>query len=334
MNICTDYHFLEGLLIAKYFIHIALIAVPILIIVLGSVDGAKAIAAGTVEKTKEIFFNTLKRIACVAIILMLPDVIYIAFNSLSNFSDISNMISICYQNADTTIVSDLKRARRLELKEANKKDVDEYVATYDSTKFYSKYTPSSSTSSSGTSSGSVSATGQGNFATYTLSDSQLSAIASLAQQEQGSAKGASAEASLMANRFELYGSSYGSGAEGLINYVRKSGWFANAGTHMDRNSASDEIKAAVKAVLVDGKRTLPGYIDEHDCLSDISSATNNGSSISVSNRGSYQPNVTKLNNVYGASYTFFSFPDANSDPFGYTSEENRQRIGDDFYSLQ
>lgn len=332
MNVCTDYHFLQGILIIKYIVTAALIIVPFIIIILGTIDGAKAIIAGNQESLKAIFMNVLRRISCVAIILLMPDVLYITFNNLSNFSEVSNMINICYQNADSTIVSDLKRARLKELKEQNTKDTTEYITSYDKTKFYSPYTESSNNSSGGI----ATATGQGNFATYNLSDSQLMSIASLAQQEQGTAKGAAAEASLMANRFELYGSSYGTGAEGLINYVQNSGWFAHAATYMSKNSATDEVVAAVKTVLVEGKRTLPGYVDEHDCFSDISSATNDGVSIDVSNRSSYEPNKTILKNVYDSdsTYTFFSFPDSNSDPFGYTSEENRQKIGDDFYTFQ
>ena len=187
---------------------------------------------------------------------------------------------------------------------------------------------SSSSSSNGTSS--VSATGSGNFVKYNLSDSQLRALTALALHEQGTAKGAAAEASLMANRFELHGSKYGSGADGLVNYVRSSGWFAHASSHMaDTGIVTSSALAAVKSVLVDGKRTLPGYVDEHDCFSDISSISTG----SVRDRSAYKPFVTIIKNRYTSTYTFYSFPDSNSDPFGYTSEENRKRIGDDCYSF-
>ena len=100
------------------------------------------------------------------------------------------------------------------------------------------------------------------------------------------------------------------------------------------SNLKDDVLQAVRAVLVDGKRTLPGYVDEHDCFSDISSATNNGSSISVSDRSSYKQNVTIMHNVYGSTYTFYTFPESNSDPFGYISEDNRAKIGDDCYSFE
>ena len=108
------------------------------------------------------------------------------------------------------------------------------------------------------------------FTTYNLTETELIKIASLCQQEQGTAKGAAAEASLMANRFEMYGSKYSS----VYDYARNSGWFAKAGTHMDKMNASNAVIEAVRNVLINGKRTLPKYIDEHDCFSDLKSCTN------------------------------------------------------------
>ena len=190
-------------------------------------------------------------------------------------------------------------------------------------------------------SGTSTCTAQREFIKYELTQDQLERIASLCQQEQGSAEGAAAEASLMANLFEIKGSSYGTGANGLYNYVRTSGWFASAAKHMDAKSANDEIIAAVKSVLVDGKRTLPGYIDEHDCIScsrggagDITSVTNNDVAISKNDKSSYKQHISQIKTVYDATYTFYSFPAENSDPFGYTSEERRKEIGDFHYDFK
>ena len=169
------------------------------------------------------------------------------------------------------------------------------------------------------------------FVKYSLTDDQLLQLASVAIKEQGTVKGAAAEASLMANLFEIKGSKYGTGADGLYNYVRNSGWFSNSKKAMDARKASSEVVAAVRSVLVDGKRTLPGYIDEHDWVNDIKSATTNGKAISITDRASYIKNNTILKNKYGATYTFYSFPDTKSDPFGYTSEKRRKEIGEFYY---
>lgn len=172
------------------------------------------------------------------------------------------------------------------------------------------------------------------FTKYNLTDEQLKQIASLAYHEQGNVRGAAAEASLMANLFELRGSKYGEGAEGLYNYVRNSGWFANSEQFMDIKDASEEIVNAVKSVLVDGKRTLPAYIDEHDMLGDITSAKTDGKVISVADKSLYVQYKTQLTNRYGSSYTFYSFPDTNSDPFGYTSEKIREEKGEFHYDFE
>lgn len=171
------------------------------------------------------------------------------------------------------------------------------------------------------------------FPKYDLTEEQLKGIASQAYHEQGTPKGAAAEASLMANRFELYGSSYGSGADGLYNYVRESGWFAHSKKNMDSYDAPEAVVEAVRDVLVNGKRTLPGYIDEHDLVNDLTSVTTDGKAINKSDRDAYEANKTIIKNKYGSTYTFYSFPDTNSDPFGYTSEDNRTEIGDFHYDF-
>ena len=171
------------------------------------------------------------------------------------------------------------------------------------------------------------------FPTYNLSEEQLKAIASQAYHEQGTPKGAAAEASLMANRFEIYGSSYGTGADGLYNYVRTSGWFDHAAANMDSYDAPQNVVDAVKDVLVNGKRTLPAYIDEHDCLSDLTSVTTDGKAVNKNNRDAYEKNKTIIKNKYGSTYTFYSFPDTDSDPFGYTSEDKRDELGDFHYDF-
>lgn len=184
--------------------------------------------------------------------------------------------------------------------------------------------------------------GKGEFNKFDLTESQLKAIATVCQAEQGSTKGAAAEASLMANHMDLNTANagdYPDTGEGLYEYVKNGGWFADASSYMDGGYAHgspvrEDVIEAVRAVLVNGMRILPGYIDEHDCFSDISAASNNGQSISVEARSQYVQHITKMRNVYGADYTFYSFPDSNSDPFGYTSQENREKIGDFYYEFE
>ena len=180
------------------------------------------------------------------------------------------------------------------------------------------------------------------FTKYNLTTAQLKGIARVCQREQGSVKGAAAEASLIANRYELYGSKYSS----IYTYVRNSGWWGSKSKNdktMSSGSLSSKIENAVRDVLVDGKRTLPKYVDEHDCIYcgsygyDITKIVTDGKKITshseLRKHSNYISNKTKIYNKYGATYTFYTFPTESSDPFGYTKESNRKKYGDFHYDI-
>lgn len=155
------------------------------------------------------------------------------------------------------------------------------------------------------------------FKKYSLTDSQLTQIARLCVQEQGNLDGIRAEASLMANLLETSNArraKYGTGGTGLYNFVRNGGWFYKAAHFMDEGHCTAAQKKAVKEVLVNGKRTLPQYVDEHDCLTDIKSISTGD----VYDRSDYKQNVTVIRNKMGSTYTFYCFPAPGCDPFGYT----------------
>ena len=173
---------------------------------------------------------------------------------------------------------------------------------------------------------------------YNLSDRELRGLCSVAKSEQGSIEGAKAEASLMANLYELLSTRSSYYGNGLYNYVRNGGWFSNSKSKMDNPNCPDAYLNAVRDVLVNGNRTLPFYINQHDCMScnrytncssgkkgDICSLENNGtnytSSSYIENRNNYIKDVTKVYTIYmgGDFWVFYKFPASNSDPFGYTN---------------
>ena len=80
----------------------------------------------------------------------------------------------------------------------------------------------------------------------------------------------------------------------------------------------------VEDVLVNGNSTLPPYVDEHDCFSDIRSISTGD----VRDRSAYIKDVTVIRNRYGATYTFHCFLHAHSDPFGYTSKPKEKVLPD------
>lgn len=149
------------------------------------------------------------------------------------------------------------------------------------------------------------------FRKYDLSENEIRGLANLAMQEQGSIDGACAELSLMANLFEKQ-SKYRT----LYDYVRKSGWFSRAAYWMDNGSAGETYRQYARLVLKNGLRTLPAAVNEHDCFSDINSISTG----SVRDRSAYVRDKTVIRNRYGSTYTFYCFPTAGSDPFGYTEK--------------
>ena len=194
------------------------------------------------------------------------------------------------------------------------------------------------------------------FSTYSLTEDQLLQIASLCAQEQGHSnpQGAAAEASLMANKFEIDGTSlmneYPNSGEALYRYVKEANWWADAEKYMNRKNASEEIVDAVRDVLVNGYRTLPKYVVSHDCPNcgskicdtgkkgDICYVTTNNiqytTAADVENRNNYIPYSTIIKNAYGSTNIFWGFPSSAKDPFSYKSEELRQKFGECYYDFE
>ena len=164
--------------------------------------------------------------------------------------------------------------------------------------------------------------------TYNLSDSDLQYIANVGYCEQGYIDGIKAEASLAVNHFELQ-SKYST----IVEYIKKSGWFACSTT--DEVASSSAVEA-VRDVIANGNRTLPVYIDEHDCADctdktcsngnrgDICKIVTNGityeSMSEIKNHSNYISGKTVIYNRYGSVYTFYTFPCESCDPFGYTAD--------------
>lgn len=155
--------------------------------------------------------------------------------------------------------------------------------------------------------------------TYNLSEDKIHAIANLCLQEQGSLEGAKAEASLAANLLETHRSYREKYGDDIYTFMRKSGWWSRAAYWMDNGTASTTYDKAIRTVLVDGKRTLPPFIDEHDAFADITEAMNDAQRFDKRDRTKYIPDHTFIRNRFGSEYIFWCFPTMNSDPFGYST---------------
>lgn len=172
---------------------------------------------------------------------------------------------------------------------------------------------------------------KGDFPKYNLTEEQLKYLAYICYRNKGTLESVAAEASLMANLFELKGNGYGSGAEGLYNYVKNSGWFS--GAKEGNTTDNQDVISVVKTVLVDGKRTLPKYIDEMDNIIDLKSITVNDlkflSKTNLNYPNNFVPYKTLVENQFGNSYYFYNL--LNNTIYGYTNEDNKSNLGNDCY---
>ena len=172
------------------------------------------------------------------------------------------------------------------------------------------------------------------FPTYNLNTKQIQGIANILVHEQGTLAGMMAEASLMANLTDIKGDDRAT-TENLIA-MAVGGWFAHGQKRYDQGTTNEKAIRAVKAVLINGKRTVPRYINEHDCLSDIVKVSNNAKQFNKSDRSKYKRGTTVIHNKYGGKYVFYDFPggaDTGVDPFGYTSDAMMKKWGDFCYTV-
>ena len=166
------------------------------------------------------------------------------------------------------------------------------------------------------------------FPKYKLTERQIKGIACIVAHEQGSFAGRLAEISQICNRCDIKGDKYAT-PENLVKTVT-SGWYAHGRTRYNQGTTNAQAIKAVKLVACGGYRTLPRYIDEHDCMSDIATVKNGLISVK-GDKSKWKPHKTIIRNRMSSKYTFYDFPGGYKtgvDPFGYTSKDNRKKWGD------
>lgn len=309
MGACTNPGFLKVLKFILLIIDIIRIIVPIGLIVIGTIDLSKSVITNDEQDRKKNLNIFLKRLIYAALVFAVPWIVE-AFMSL--LGDLSSDIdlSACIENVDNIGYYDKIYEEQEEQERKNREELN--IKRRQNLEIKSLSTSNSKSS--------ISKDGSYVGQKYNLSDSELKGIAMLCQKEQGDAKGAAAEASLMANRYELY---HTSNQNSFYNYVRDSGWWANSKTFMANTSElKNDVYSSVEKVLKYGNRTLPFYVDEHDCINcgDVVNITNDNLSVDKKNRNNYIKDKTVIHNRYKAVYTFYEFPTSISDPFGYTDE--------------
>ena len=159
-----------------------------------------------------------------------------------------------------------------------------------------------------------------NYPKYELTDDQINDIATCITGETGGSDPVAAkqEASQMVNLNESKGRS-NTGAD--LSKTLHSGWYAKSSW---TRGCTDTAKQAVKDVIINGNRTLPRYVIEHDTFPmDI---------LSPKGRNDYKTG-DPVNNKYGSKYKFYTFFGQNKDGdiAGYTDSLYDKYKGDQPY---
>lgn len=329
LDACTNSGVLKIILFVETLLKIILYIIPSCLILMLMIDFSRAVLSSDENAMQKYLKIAGKRIFSAVIFFLVPTISKFAVN-LASDTAISDYTTCLTNTNNIAYYESLEAAKKKIEQEKNKEWYPALGADGNFTKRVLKLAKGKKVEFGSSSTG-----GTYNGQTYQLSTGQLSSLAAVSSREQGSVDGAMAEASLMANLFELSGgeAKYGTGAEGLLNYVRTSGWFGPASGIDNATPASQEISDAVKKVLVSGQRTLPLYVNEHDCwfcnkkrycsngyMGDICTVGGNFGKSYITNRSNYVKDKTVIVNVYGSTYTFYTFPAKDSDPFGYTQE--------------
>ncbi len=330
MSICSNIIFLRILYYVQVCLQIIKFIIPIGLIIKITIDMYRNMIEQDEGKRKENINNAIRRIVAGIIVFLVPTLINLVMGFIENMLGNTYDYKGCLADIDNInyyieLNKKEEELKELEEKEKNLKEYNKYkeAALELIKKNLSREAPPTTSAPSGnTSSGTTTVSSIGLGTKYKLSDSELRDIAKICYKEQGTETGAAWEASLMANRYELYGSSYGS----LYNYVMKCRWWApaNSGSYKSVN-LGNSILNAVRQVLVEGQRPISLYVDEHDWTGDLTKLSNNGTNIynSFNKRSNYKPNVTIIYNKYGAVYTYYGHANDYSDPFGYTNNAKK-----------
>lgn len=159
-----------------------------------------------------------------------------------------------------------------------------------------------------------------NAKTYDLTDEQINQISILCQRlASDDLNVVAAEASLLANRYELYGSPSDTSGDSLLNYMISSNyWGADSSDYMKDRDVNTTASYVVRDVLLQGHRALPLYVDERQFISDRS----------LYKDGDMVPKTD------GTTYRYYGYlSNDTSVLYGYTETAYQQITGKTFASV-
>lgn len=158
------------------------------------------------------------------------------------------------------------------------------------------------------------------YTTYSLTEAQIDTIAILCQRVAGEdIMLAAAEASLIANRYELYSNDPVGDGTYLVKYMKECGyWGDDVNGYLVGHHADQTVGFVVRDALINGHRIFPSYVDDR---------ANAGSLINITT-STFVPFETELTKSDGSIYWFYSF--VSSDlriAYGYSDYAYQQVQG-------
>ena len=343
-SLCETSAVLKTIRFLSELLKIVLFLVPMILIVMVSIDIGKAVIANDESEMKKAGHTAIRRIIMGMFLILIPRITVPLISLLVNASSTITNYNNCIENMkNISLYEKLEQSEREEEQETYQKKLSKKTS-----KKIKAMEKANNTTLKANDNKNLAATNSNNVGeegafigkTYNLTEIQIKKIAAMIVHEQGSGPGIIAEANLMANLFELKGHKKN---PSLYYYVTHH-WFASKTAPV--SDATKEAIAVVKTVLVNGRRTLPLYVTEHDCWNcnekrycnghkgDICTLENNGKKMSdlssIKNRNNYVPDSTKVYTVSTGSksyWIFYTFPDNHSDPFGYYLDDYKKIKG-------
>lgn len=94
-NICSDSNALKALRFIGYILFVAKFAIPVIIVIFGSVDIAKSVIAGTTDSLKKQFKSLGFRVLIGLVVFFLPTLVNAILSSTSSFDEVSGEYTSC-----------------------------------------------------------------------------------------------------------------------------------------------------------------------------------------------------------------------------------------------
>ena len=343
VEVCENPFVLNILLFVSQIFKIVFYIIPIGLILFLTIDFFKGIINDE-EKVSKQFIFSLKRIINVIGLFLVPTFVSFFMHFVSDLEFFSGDYAACLKNTSNVSYYTEKYEAMVKLEEEKiealrQQQLEESQYRKELEKLKKIHVVGGAVNKKNGDTSTSVTVGQ----SFNLTDTQVRNLTAVCIAEQGANKsGVAGEASLMANLYDGEGKDYSS----VYDYVYNSEWFSSYSTNNHAlNEVTDELFGAVKDVLVNGNRTLPLYINEHDCwfcaehngkrcnngnkgdICYLSNGAQNLSSASdIKNRSNYVKDKTKVYTYYKQNessasekyFTFYTFLSDNSDPFGYT----------------